>query len=68
MEVLLNDGQHFGTEDEKLDKISTFGVLGDFSAPRTVRAAPKASPGSERGTGTFFGGSSYTQLDILFQT
>ena len=33
MEVLWNEGQHFGTEDEKLDKISTFGVLGDFRCP-----------------------------------
>jgi hypothetical protein len=31
MEVVWNEGQHFGTVGEKLDKFSTFGGVGDFS-------------------------------------
>jgi len=55
MEVVWNEGQHFGTVGEKLDKFSTFGGVGDFSvlgAVRPTRMGPAAS-----GMGELFSGN-----------
>jgi len=66
MEVVWNEGQHFGTVGEKLDRFSTFGVW-RISRFWGGKADPNLS-GCERHGGTFLGERSYTQLDILFQT